>query len=461
MSDYQLLVIGAGPGGTAAALRGAALGLRTAVAEQREVGGTCLNRGCIPTKALLHASQVCRDAVDGARLGVRAEGVSVDVGALFAYKSAVSEKLRNGMESMLKSAGVTLLRGRAVIAAPGTVEITGEEGEKTVYTADSILAATGSVPSRPPIPGLTLPGVVTSDELLADCDRLCRSIVIIGGGVIGVEFATFYSDLGCRVTVVEGMDRLLPTMDRELGQNLAQILKKQGVEICVSAPVTCVEPGEDGLCVRYTQKGTAQTATGETVLCAIGRKPDWTGLFVPGLVPETDGPRLRVDDQFRTGIPTVYAIGDVSSRAALAHVAAAQGEACVSMMTGRGSDVNLGIVPSCIYSRPEIAVVGLSESEAKEAGIPAAVGKCVLFGNARTLIEDPGRCFMKVTAHRDTHEILGAQLMCPHSSDIIGQISQAMANHLTAEQLLKAMRPHPSFEEALTDALRNLVSKLS
>lgn len=461
MSHYQLLVIGAGPGGYSAALRAAALGLHTAVVEQREVGGTCLNRGCIPTKALLHASQIYHDAVEGERLGVRATGAAVDLPAMFAYKNAVSEKLRGGIESLLKSGGVDLLRGRALITAPGTVEVTDGEGEKTVYTADSILAATGSVPSRPPVPGLTLPGVVTSDELLAGGERLYRSVVIIGGGVIGVEFAAFYSDLGCHVTVIEGMDRLLPTMDRELGQNLAQILKKQGVEVCTSAPVQCVEKTEDGLRVCFTQKGAQQTVTGEAVLCAIGRRPCWEGLFAPGLAPETDGPRLRVDGQFRTSIPTVYAIGDVSSQAALAHVAAAQGEACVSMMAGHGSDVDLGIVPSCIYSRPEIAVVGLSESEAKERGIPAAVGKCVLFGNARTLIEDPGRCFMKVVAHRDTHEILGAQLMCPHSSDIIGQISQAMANRLTAEQLLKAMRPHPSFEEALTDALRNLVSKLS
>ena len=210
MSHYQLLVIGAGPGGYSAALRAAALGLHTAVVEQREVGGTCLNRGCVPTKALLHASQVYHDAVEGECLGVRVTGAAVDLPAMFAYKNAVSEKLRGGIESMLKSGGVDLLRGRALITAPGTVEVTGGEGEKTVYTADSILAATGSVPSRPPIPGLTLPGVVTSDELLAGCDRLYRSVVIIGGGVIGVEFAAFYSDLGCHVTVIEGMDRLLP-----------------------------------------------------------------------------------------------------------------------------------------------------------------------------------------------------------------------------------------------------------
>ena len=239
MSHYQLLVIGAGPGGYSAALRAAALGLHTAVVEQREVGGTCLNRGCIPTKALLHASQIYHDAVEGERLGIRATGAAVDLPAMFAYKNAVSEKLRGGIESLLKSGGVDLLRGRALITAPGTVEVTDGEGEKTVYTADSILAATGSVPSRPPVPGLTLPGVVTSDELLAGGERLYRSVVIIGGGVIGVEFAAFYSDLGCHVTVIEGMDRLLPTMDRELGQNLAQILKKQGVEVCTSAPVQC------------------------------------------------------------------------------------------------------------------------------------------------------------------------------------------------------------------------------
>ena len=458
--DYQLIVIGAGPGGYTAALRAAALGLHTAVVECREVGGTCLNRGCIPTKTLLHASQVYRDAVDGAAMGVHAAGATFDMGEIFAYKRGVSEKLRSGIHGLLKSAKVDLIEGVGRIAAPGEVDVTAADGTVNRYTTERILIATGSVNVRPPIPGLDLPGVMTSDELLEGCDRLYDSLIIIGGGVIGVEFATFYRNLGCAVTLVEGMDRLLPNMDRELGQNLQQIMKKQGVEVLTNAMVQSLEETENGLAVHVVQKGAEKTVAGEKVLCAIGRRAYWDGVFADGLTPEVRGKSLQVDENFQTSIPGVYAIGDASSAVQLAHVAAAQGTACVERMCGVQDHIDLNVIPSCIYSAPEIAVVGITEAEAKERGIPAAVGKCIMFGNARTVIEDPGRCFMKIVAHAETHEILGASLMCQHASDMISQISAARVNRQTAEELRRVMRPHPSFEEAMAEALDALAAKL-
>ena len=459
--DYQLIVIGAGPGGYTAALRAAALGLHTAVVECREVGGTCLNRGCIPTKTLLHASQVYRDAVDGAGMGVHAAGATFNMEEIFAFKRSVSEKLRGGIHSLLKSAKVDLIEGVGRIAAPGEVDVTAADGGVTRYTAERILIATGSVNVRPPIPGLELPGVMTSDELLEGSDQLYDSLVIIGGGVIGVEFATFYRNLGCAVTLVEGMDRLLPNMDRELGQNLQQILKKQGVEVLTNAMVQSLEQTGGGLSVHLLQKGAEKTVTGEKVLCAIGRRAYWDGVFAEGMIPACRGKSLLVDENYRTSIPGVYAIGDASSVVQLAHVAAAQGTACVERMCGVADHVDLNVIPSCIYSTPEIAVVGVTEAEAKEQGIPAVAGKCTMFGNARTVIEDPGRCFMKLVAHAETHEILGAALMCQHASDMISQISAAMVNHQTVEDLRRVMRPHPSFEEAMTEALDNLAAKLA
>ena len=459
--EYQLIVIGAGPGGYTAALRAAALGMHTAVVERREVGGTCLNRGCIPTKTLLHASQVYRDAVDGAAMGVHAAEATFDMGEIFAYKRSVSEKLRGGIHGLLKSAKVDLIEGTGTITAPGQVAVAAADGTVSHYTAQRILIATGSVNVRPPIPGLELPGVMTSDELLEGTDQLYDSLVIIGGGVIGVEFATFYRNLGCAVTLVEGMDRLLPNMDRELGQNLQQILKKQGTEVLTGAMVQSLEQTESGLAVHLLQKGAEKNVTGEKVLCAIGRRAYWDGVFAEGLTPETRGKSLKVDENFQTSLPGVYAIGDVSSPVQLAHVAAAQGTACVERMCGVQDHVDLHVIPSCIYSTPEIAVVGITEAEAKERGIPAVVGKCTMFGNARTVIEDPGRCFMKIVAHAETHEILGASLMCQHASDMISQISAAMVNHQTAEELRRVMRPHPSFEEAMTEALDALASKLA
>lgn len=458
MAHYELIVIGAGPGGYEAALHAAKLGKKVAVVEKREAGGTCLNRGCIPTKTLLHSSQIFHDAKHGAHAGIHTDDIRADMTEIFAYKREISQKLSSGIESLFKTAKIDFLRGTALITAPGAVRVTDAEGGANDYTCDDILIATGSVPSRPPIPGLEF--AMTSDELLEGCDHLYRSIVIIGGGVIGVEFATFYSDLGCSVTLLEGMDRLLPNMDRELGQNLALILKKQGVQVCTRSMVDRLEQTPEGIAVHYTAKETPGCAVGEAVLCAIGRRAFRDGLFAEGLTPETNGHGLWVDEHYQTSIPGVYAIGDVSSPVQLAHVAAAQGAACVEHMAGLSAGVCMDAVPSCIYCRPEIAAVGLTEAEAKERGIPVKTGKCVMGGNARTVIADPGRCFMKVTAHAETGAILGAQLMCPNASDIIGQLGQAIANGMTPGQLLAAMRPHPTYEEALSEALESLAGKL-
>ena len=457
---FDIAIIGGGPGGYTAAEKAAKAGLQVVLFEKEDLGGTCLNRGCIPTKTLLHASQVYHDAVNGAGMGVHGS-VTYDIGEMFAFKRSVSEKLRSGIHALLKGAKVDVIEGTAQIAAPGAVDVTGADGAVTRYTAAYILAATGSVNVRPPIPGLELPGVMTSDELLEGADTPYQSIVIIGGGVIGVEFAAFFSQLGCRVTLVEGMANLLPQLDRELGQNLAQILKKQGVEVLTSAMVQSVEQTAGGLCVRLEQKGKELAVTGERVLCAIGRRAYFDGLFAADLAPALNGKRLLVDENYQTSIPGVYAIGDVSAAVQLAHVAAAQGTDWAERLCGGKGSVDLNVIPSCIYSAPEIAVVGLTEAEARERGISTVSGKCTLFSNARTIIEDPGRCFMKLVARTDTHELIGAQLMCQHASDMISQISTAMVNRLTAEQLLAVMRPHPSFEEALGEAVENLAAKLA
>ena len=459
MFDFDLIVVGAGPGGYEAAVHAARLGLKTAVVERREVGGTCLNRGCIPTKALLHASGVFEEAKNGPALGVSAEGLSYDLSAMFTYKEQVVEKLRAGVESLFKAAKVTLIRGTGTLTAPNTVAVAGE-GEG-IYTAKNILLATGSVPARPPIPGLDLPGVMTSDELLAGEGGDFASLVIIGGGVIGMEFATFYNDLGVQVTVVEGLDRLLPNMDRELGQNLAMIMKKRGVQIFTGAMVKNLEAAESGLQVNFEVKGQLQSVTGEKVLCAIGRSPYTAGLFGEGVQIEMDRRRIKVNDRFETSLPGVYAIGDVSSPVQLAHVATAQGIYAVNEMAGKENGMDLSLVPGCVYVRPEIAAVGLTEADAKAQNIPVKTAKALMSANGRTVILNGDRGFMKLVAHAETKKLLGAQLMCANASDMISQLSEAIANGLTPEDLLKAMRPHPTFEEAMTAALEELNSKLN
>lgn len=459
MYDYDLIVIGAGPGGYEAALHAAKSGLKTALVERREVGGTCLNRGCIPTKALLHASSVFEEAKQGISMGITANSLCYDLPAMFAYKQQVVEKLRSGVEGLLKSAKVTLLRGTGTLSAPNTVTVTGEN--EGVYTANRILLATGSIPSRPPIPGLDLEGVLTSDELLNGEGGEFKSIIIIGGGVIGMEFATFYTDLGINVTVVEGLDRLLPNMDRELGQNLAMIMKKRGVTVYTGAMVKNLEKSEAGLLVHFESKGQLVRVVGERVLCAIGRRPYTEGLLGEGMTLEMEGHRIKVNERFETSLSGIYAIGDVSSPVQLAHVATAQGIRAVNEIAGKPDQTDLSLIPGCVYTRPEIASVGLTEAEAKAQNIPVKAGKALMSANGRTVIINGDRGFMKLIAHAETKRLLGAQLMCQNASDMISQLSEAIANGQTPEDLLKAMRPHPTFEEALSDALRDLSAKLA
>ena len=460
MSDYQLLIIGAGPGGYVAALHAAKRGLKTAVIENREVGGPCLNRGCIPTKTLLHSSEIIAGINGGEKFGVGAERVHFDMSAIFARKREVSAKLSGGIGGMFRAAKVDLLRGTGTVTGSGTVKFVGEEGEK-VITAERILLATGSVPARPPIPGLDLPGVLTSDELLEGCDHLYDSLVIIGGGVIGVEFATFYADLGCKVTIIEGLDRLLPNMDRELGQNLSMILKKHGVDVYTNSLVANVEQDGDALKVNFTNKDKALSVSGEAVLCAIGRRPYTEGLFADGVGVEMNGRSIRVDENYETSLPGVYAIGDVSSKIQLAHVASAQGTDCVERMVGGKGMTDLSAVPSCIYCVPEIACVGITADEAKAAGREVVSGKYVMFSNGKTVIRDGDRAFMKVVADKATHVIVGAQFMCEHATDMISEMATAIVNGLTVEQMLKVLRPHPTFEEGVHDALEDVLAKLN
>ena len=460
MSDYQLLIIGAGPGGYVAALHAAKRGLRTAGIENREAGGTCLNRGCIPTKTLLHSSEIIAGINGGEKFGVGAERVHFDMSAIFARKREVSAKLSGGIEGMFRAAKVDLLRGTGTVTGSGTVKFVGEEGEK-VITAERILLATGSVPARPPIPGLDLPGVLTSDELLEGCDHLYDSLVIIGGGVIGVEFATFYADLGCKVTIIEGLDRLLPNMDRELGQNLSRIRRKHGVDVYTNSLVANVEQDGDALKVNFTNKDKALSVSGEAVLCAIGRRPYTEGLFADGVGVEMNGRSIRVDENYETSLPGVYAIGDVSSKIQLAHVASAQGTDCVERMVGGKGMTDLSAVPSCIYCVPEIACVGITADEAKAAGREVVSGKYVMFSNGKTVIRDGDRAFMKVVADKATHVIVGAQFMCEHATDMISEMATAIVNGLTVEQMLKVLRPHPTFEEGVHDALEDVLAKLN
>ena len=445
--QYDLLVIGGGPGGFAAAVKAAQLGKKVAVFEAREPGGTCLNRGCIPTKALMHSSQLFQELKEGVP-GIALGSVEPDWASLAARKNEVVETLRGGMASLLKSNKIDSIKARAVITGPHTVKA-GDE----VYEGEHILVAAGSIPSRPPIPGLDLPGVVTSDELLAD-GRLYPRLTIVGGGVIGMEFACLCSALGTEVTVIEAMDRILPTLDRELGQNLAMLLKKRGVRVHTGAVVERVERQGEALTCTFTAKGKAETAQSDAVLVATGRRPNTAGLFSPRLEDALglDRGGIPVNLHFSTRVAGICAIGDVvKGNIQLAHVASAQGINAVSRMAGLRPPMRLEAVPACVYTDPEIACVGSTEAECKENGIPYKTGKYLMSGNGRTVIARGERGFIKVVYHAESGAVLGAQLMCERATDLIGEFTLAVAEGRTVERMAQLIRPHPTFGEGISE----------
>lgn len=457
MKEYQLIVIGAGPGGYESAIRAAQLGLTTALIERREVGGTCLNRGCIPTKAMLHSAQLYREAANFELFGLHTENTSFDWAKVHQRKSDVVVKLRTGIEQLIKANKIDFFNNSASILGKNDVQL--DQGE--VIRGENILIATGSVPARPPIPGLDLPNVVTSDELLDDphftqADSLAKEILIIGGGVIGVEFASVFSSFGCHVTIVEAMERILPTMDREISQSLNMVLKKRGVSIHTGAMVEKLEQDENGLVCHFTEKGKAQAVPAQQVLVAIGRRPNTQGLFAEGFEVACERGRIVTDENFRTSVDSIYAIGDVTSKIQLAHMASAQGICAVHTIAGQKPPIDLRYVPGCIYTDPEIASVGITEEEAKQQGIPVKKGKFLMTGNGRSLIDEQERGFIKVLAHQETDVILGAQLMCSRATDIVAELATAIVNGLTCAQLASVIRPHPTFCEGVTEAVEDV-----
>ena len=457
MKEYQLIVIGAGPGGYEAAIRAAQLGLTTALIERRDVGGTCLNRGCIPTKAMLHSAQLYREAANFELFGLHTENTSFDWAKVHQRKNDVVVKLRTGIEQLIKANKIDFFNNSASILGKNDVQL--DQGE--VIRGENILIATGSVPARPPIPGLDLPNVVTSDELLDDphftqADSLAKEILIIGGGVIGVEFASVFSSFGCHVTIVEAMERILPTMDREISQSLNMVLKKRGVSIHTGAMVEKLEQDENGLVCHFTEKGKAQAVPAQQVLVAIGRRPNTQGLFAEGFEVACERGRIVTDENFRTSVDSIYAIGDVTSKIQLAHMASAQGICAVHTIAGQKPPIDLRYVPGCIYTDPEIASVGITEDEAKQQGIPVKKGKFLMTGNGRSLIDEQERGFIKVLAHQETDVILGAQLMCSRATDIVAELATAIVNGLTCAQLAGVIRPHPTFCEGVTEAVEDV-----
>lgn len=453
---YDLAIIGGGPGGYEAAAKAGAAGLNVIIFEKSQLGGTCLNRGCIPTKALLHSAEAYSHVVKAAELGIQINDLSYDFNVMHQRKNAIVEGLRQGIAKLMKMSKVTIAEGHAQISGPNKIICNGE-----AYEAKNIIIATGSTPFVPPIAGHELDGVYTSNELLENYGQKLDSLIVIGGGVIGVECASIYLPLGCKVTILELADHILPPMDKEIAQRLTMLLKKQGANIQTKVNVTAIsgEPGK--MKVTYIdKKGVETVVEGAGVLVATGRRANTEGLFTDGFAPEMERGAIVGDHLGRTSIPNMYVIGDAKARnIQLAHVASAQGKNVVDVILCKEPLIDESIVPSCVYTNPEIASVGITEDEAKAAGIAVKCGKALTGANGKCLIEGSESGYLKLVSANDSGIILGAQLVCPRATDMLAELTLAVQQKLTVHQLGAVIHPHPTICEMVTGACEQILAK--
>ena len=458
--DFDVLVIGAGPGGYVAAIRAAQLGLKTACAESREtLGGTCLNVGCIPSKALLHASELFEEAAHGtlAKWGVKANGIEIDLDTMHGEKAKAVKELTGGIEFLFKKNKIEWLKGRATFEDAHKVKV----GDRTV-TAKNIVIATGS--SVTPLPGVEVDNakhkIVDSTGALA-LPAVPKTMVVIGGGVIGLELGSVWRRLGAEVIVVEYLDEILPGMDGEVRKEAHKIFKKQGFDIRTGTKVTKADVKDDTvtLTVEPAKGGAAETIQADVVLVSIGRKPNTDGLGLDKIGIELNKRgQVEVDHDFRTKVDGVWAIGDVTPGPMLAHKAEDEGIAVAENIAGQTGIVNHAVIPSVVYTWPEIAGVGLTEEEAKEDG-EVKVGKFPMLANSRAKTNREPDGFVKVIADAKTDRVLGVWMIASVAGTMIAQAAQAMEFGATSEDIAYTCHAHPTHSEALKEAAMAVTGK--
>src|SRR3954449_2513001 len=456
--DFDVLVIGAGPGGYVAAIRAAQLGLKTACAESRNtLGGTCLNVGCIPSKALLHASELYEEAHDGtlAKWGVKAANVELDLGAMHGTRLEAVKGLTQGIEFLFKKNKVEWLKGRASFESADTVKV----GERTVR-AKNIVIATGS--SVTPLPGVEIDEkIVVSSTGALELEKVPGHLVVIGGGVIGLELGSVWRRVGAKVTCVEFLDQILPGFDDDVRKEANKIFKKQGIEFRLGTKVTGVkvDGGKATLTVEPAKGGAAETIEADTVLVSIGRRPHTEGLSLDkaGLATNQRG-QIETDHDFRTSVKGIWAIGDVIPGPMLAHKAEDEGIAVAENIAGLTGIVNHDVIPSVVYTMPEIAGVGLTEEQAKEHG-EVKVGKFPMLANSRAKTNREPDGFVKVVADAKTDRVLGVWMVASVAGTMIAQAAQAMEFGATSEDIAYTCHAHPTHSEALKEAAMAVTGK--
>ncbi|GBG57757.1 dihydrolipoyl dehydrogenase [Sporomusaceae bacterium FL31] len=457
---YDVAVIGGGPGGYVAAIRAAQLGGKVLLVEKEQLGGVCLNRGCIPTKTLLKSAEKWEDLKRCAEFGLKADHIGFDFGAIMARKNQVVAKLRSGIEQLVKSNDITVVRGAAVLTGPNQLKVdTGNGNIAEIFEAGRIILATGSVPSSIPVPGRELSAVITSDDLL-ELDEVPKSMLVIGAGVVGMEFAVLLSSFGCQVTVVEMLPSILPSIDSDLIKRLGLNLRKQGIHLVTGAKVTAIEQAEAAVVVQVAAGKGLQEFRVEKVLIAAGRHPVTEGLGLETAGVAYDHLGIQVNERMETSTAGIYAIGDVTGQSMLAHVASAAGIVAAENAMGLNAVMDYSAIPSCIFTTPEIAMVGLTEQEAladqREFKVSkfnfAANGKAVTMGEADGLV--------KIIACAATGKMLGMHILGPHASDLIMEGALAIRNGLTVQAVAHTIHPHPTLSETVMESAHGIAGNI-
>lgn len=433
----DLLILGAGPGGYHTAAYAARHGLTVTIVEKADVGGTCLNQGCIPTKAFCHDAE----AIEAARR-VCGDDVQVDFAKIYERKCAVVDKLREDVETLMSQPGITLVRGSGVFTGNKTVLVGGDE-----YTADNLIIATGSRPRALSVDGTELPGVLDSTGLLA-LDTLPGSLCIIGAGVIGLEFASVFRSFGCEVTVVEYMKECLPPYDSDISRRVRKAMEKRGVRFVMQAGVAGIVQAEGKLQVNYVCKGKPGAAIADKVLVATGREANISGIGLETVGVVTDKGCIVVDDNMQTNVSGIYAVGDVNGRCMLAHAAIMQGMRCVNHILGRADNIRLNLMPSAVFTNPEAAAVGLTESQCKDAGMEYAVRKTPYRANGRAVADEADGGLLKLITWNDGL-IVGCHVCGSHAADIVQEVTAIMSMGCTLYRLHDITHIHPTIAELL------------
>jgi dihydrolipoamide dehydrogenase len=447
--DYQVIVIGAGPGGYPAALKAARMGARVCIVEAGPVGGTCLNRGCIPTKALVESASALKRARKAGEFGVEVGEPALNYARVRSRQDEIVNKLRSGVQLLLKNGKIELIQARGLLAGGNVVELTSSGGRTERISGDKIIIATGSEPLLPKALGYDGEVVLSSTEML-QLDELPETLLIVGGGVIGCEFAGICAAMGVRVTLVEAQPTILPLIDEDLARRLQALLKQQGIDLKTKTKILGV--ARDGQGARVSLSDGAEVVA-DKVLIAIGRSLNTADIGLEQAGVATASGAVIVNDSLETSAPGIYAVGDVTGKALLAHVATAQGVVAAANAMGASRTVDYNAIPNCIFTYPEIGSVGITSREAKERGIPLKTGKSLFAANGKALCEGEADGFVKVLAAADTGRILGLHIIGPHATELLAEGALAVRWGLTLSQFSDTIHAHPTLSEAVRDAV--------